>query len=129
MFAAIVGLWALVAPVSAGIIALKGEPFRALVALVVGVPMLLWFAKEGINLNRTVEDFRCRCRAEHGWLFAVGVVVRLAFVAFVTLAVLIDVVILGTPALPSLLAAGFLLLMGSMVSVFASAVTRAALKL
>lgn len=129
LFAVMVGLYALVTPVSAGMIALEGEPFRGLVLLVLGVPMFLWLVKEGVDLNRRVRDFRRRCRAEHGWLFSLGVVVRLAFVAFVAMAVLVDVAILKAPALPSLLAGGLLLLVGSMVSVFISAVTRAAMQL
>lgn len=82
--------------------------------------------ERGRQPESAVEDFRRPCRAEHVWLFAAGVC--LVFVAFVALAVFVDVVILRASVLSSLLG-GLLLLVGSMVSVFASAVTRAAVKL
>lgn len=129
VFAVVAGLWALLVPISAGEIALGGDPFRGLFVLVVGVPMLLWMAKEGVDVNRRVRAFRRRCRAEHGWLFALGVVVRLAYVAFVGLVVLVDLVVMESPVVLTIGAAVGLLLMGSMASVFLSAMTRAALQL
>lgn len=128
MFAAVAVLYALVAPITAGKIALEGDPLQALLTLVVSVPMLLWLAKEGVDVNRRVRAFRRRCRAEHGWLFSLGVVVRLAYVAFVALVVLVDLVVLESPVGLTLAAAVGLLLMGSMASVFLSAVTRAAMQ-
>lgn len=129
VFAAMAGLYALVAPVSAGLIALEGDPVRGLLALVVSVPVLVWMAKGGIDLNRRVRAFRRRCRRDHGWVYSLGVVVRLAYVAFVGVVVLVDLVVLGSPVGLTIAAAVGLLLMGSMASVFLSAVTRAAMQL
>lgn len=101
----------------------SGEAW-GLVSVLLTVPVLLWMGRDAIRTNAAVRDFRRWLRETHPWVYACGVAVRVGYVALVLLVLLVDVYWFETSWPMSLAGGVLLLLMGSMLSVGASALAR-----
>lgn len=105
--------------------ALDGEPIRGMVMLILGIPMFYLLTKMSLNENREIRRFRRRLRVDHPWLYAVGVVTRLGFIALVGLAGSIDLLYFDASLWPVVQVTVGLLVIGSMLSLGISGACRA----
>lgn len=122
--AALAGGFVLLSPLALVESVQRGDAIRGAISVLLAAPLLLWMGRDALAENAAIRDFRRWLRATHPLLYAAGLALRLGFVGFVLLAVLVDVRFFGTPWPAAMVGAGLALLLGSMLSVGYSAVAR-----
>ncbi|MFH5802106.1 hypothetical protein [Haladaptatus sp. CMAA 1911] len=81
-------------PVGAVLTILEGDIVAGILMVVLGIPMFGWITYQSRELTTNARTFRAWLRAEHHWLSSVGIFTRLAGIAVVVLAAVVDLFIL-----------------------------------
>ncbi|WP_227357699.1 hypothetical protein [Haladaptatus salinisoli] len=122
VIAAMFVLLTILAPISAVNIILSGDLVVGLVMLFIGTPMFAGAAYVCRHFIDDIREYRQWLRVEHQWLYALGVVFRLAFVALVVIGTVVDILYFASPPVQTVILAVGVLAAYSALSVLVSAV-------